>query len=265
LRQSIAVAICAGALLGPARADDAAIARGKYLVTIGICQSCHTENFSGGRRTGGNLSANITSDRETGVGAWSDDQIIEAIRNGVRPDGSRVRPSMGVYWYNELSDFDVRAIVAFLRATPPVSAKRERASSDRNMPYLKPRVDHVAQTPHADRLAYGRYLFTAVAHCANCHTPKAGDRPDLTKLGAGGNSYTAKSGGEAISANLTPANTIGVASWTNEQLKTVITRGVRPDGGKLVPVMDFEQYEQFTPGDLEALVAFLRTLPAATP
>src|SRR5215203_5787487 len=107
------------------RADDASVQRGKYLVTIGICQACHLQNLAGGRRTGGNISANITPDHETGIGAWTDAQIIEAIRNGKRPDGTRVRPSMGVFWYNDLSDTDVRAIVAYLRSVPPVYLKHE--------------------------------------------------------------------------------------------------------------------------------------------
>ena len=121
------------------RADDAAVQRGKYLVTIGICQACHLKNLAGGRRTGGNLSANITPDRETGIGAWTDEQIIEAIRNGKRPDGSRVRPSMGVFWYHDLSDTDVRAIVGYLRSIPPVHAKHERSADPGQLPVSRPR------------------------------------------------------------------------------------------------------------------------------
>src|SRR3954454_21565186 len=102
-----------------ARADDAAMQRGKYLVTIGICQACHLKNIAGGRRTGGNISANITPDRETGMGAWTEYQIMEAIRNGNRPDGRRVRPIMVVCWYHPLSDTYLGAIAKYFRTYPP--------------------------------------------------------------------------------------------------------------------------------------------------
>lgn len=258
------VAVFALASAG-ARADDAAVERGRYLVTIGICQGCHLSNLAGGRRTGGNISANITPDRETGIGAWTDEQIIEAIRNGKRPDGSRVRPSMGVFWYNELSDSDVRAIVAYLRSVPPVRLKHERSAEAGRLPVLRPPVKSVLDVPRTDKVAYGKYLVSAVAHCMNCHTPRGEGQPDLTRPGAGGNTNNVPGGGVAISANLTPGNPSGIAKWTDDQVKQAITKGIRPDGSKLIPVMDFELYEHITPEDLEAIVAFLRSLRPVPP
>jgi mono/diheme cytochrome c family protein len=248
-----------------ARADDAAVQRGQYLVTIGICQACHLKNLAGGRRTGGNLSANITPDRETGIGAWTDEQIIEAIRNGKRPDGSRVRPSMGVFWYHDLSDTDVGAIVAYLRSIPPVHAKHERSTEPGRLPVLRPRVETVPEVPQTDKVAYGQYLVSAVAHCMNCHTPRGDGQPDLSRPGAGGNTTNVPGGGVALSANLTPGNPNGIAKWTDDQVKQAITKGLRPDGSKLVPVMDFELYEHFTPEDLDAIIAYLRALKPAPP
>jgi mono/diheme cytochrome c family protein len=261
LRGLIAVLALAS---GPARADDA-VERGKYLVTIGICQGCHLSNLAGGRRTGGNISANITSDRETGIGAWTDEQIIEAIRNGKRPDGSRVRPSMGVFWYNELSDTDIRAIVVYLRTVPPVRLKHERSAEAGRLPALRPPVKSVPDVPPTDKVAYGNYLFSAVAHCMNCHTPRGESQPDLTKPGGGGNTYNVPGGGVAIAANLTPGNPYGIAKWTDDQVKQAITHGIRPDGSKLIPVMDFELYEHMTPEDLDAIVAYLRSLKPVPP
>jgi mono/diheme cytochrome c family protein len=243
-----------------ARAQDAAVARGKYLVTVGICQGCHMPNLAGGRRTGGNISANITPDRDTGIGAWTDEQVIEAIRNGKRPDGSRVRPSMGVYWYHDLSDTDIRAIVAYLRSLPPVRAKHERSAEAGALPVLRAPIDSVADVPPTDKVAYGHYLVTAVAHCMVCHTPRGQGEPDLSRMGAGGNTNNVPGGGVAISANLTPGNPNGIAKWTDDQVKQAITKGVRPDGSKLIPVMDFELYEHFTSEDLDAIVAYLRSL-----
>ena len=243
-----------------ARAEDL-VERGKYLVTVGICGSCHTPNLSGGRKTAGILSANITPDMETGIGAWTDAQIIEAIRNGKRPNGDLVRPSMGVFWYKGLSDDDLHAIVAYLRTVPPIHTTFERPAMTKLPPDYGPPVSHITEVPRSDRLAYGYYIGANVAHCMQCHTPRTADGlPDLTRLGAGGNTYDAPGGGKATSANITPGNPDGIATWSDDDIKRAVTKGVRPNGTPLIPVMDFDFYDHFTPQDLDALVVFLRSL-----
>ena len=246
------------------------VARGKYLATIGICASCHTPSdakgdkiqsmkFAGGEHVGGILSANLTSDPETGLGNWSEDQIVEAIRNGHRPDGSPVRPPMGVFFYRDLSDRDAHAIAAYLKTLAPIRNKIERLPSKIVPTY--PVVTSVAEPDPANRLAYGHYLTQTVSHCLQCHTPRGPNGlPDLSRAGAGGNSYGAPGGGVAISANITPADPNGIAKWSDDDLKRAITTGARPDGGRLVPVMDFDMYAEMTPADLDALVAYVRTL-----
>jgi mono/diheme cytochrome c family protein len=248
-----------------ARAADDQLARGKYLVTIGICGSCHTPNLAGGRKVGPILSANITSDKETGIGGWTEQQVVDALRNGKRPDGTPVRPPMGVFFYRDLSDSDAHAIAAYLLQTPAVKSAFQRAPVSGPPPKLGPTVISVADTPASDKLAHGRYLAVTVAHCMQCHSPRVDNLPDLTRIGAGGNGYTGSDGRTALSANITPGNPTGIATWTDAQLKQAITKGVRPDGSKLVPVMDFDFYEQMTPDDLDALVGFLRTLKPVPP
>ena len=248
-----------------ARAADDQIARGKYLVTIGICGSCHTPNYSGGRKTGGILSANLTPDTETGLGNWTEDQIVEALRNGKRPDGSDVRPPMGVFFYRGLSDTDAHAIAAYLHQVPAVKVTFQRAPVSGPPPKFGPTVTSVPDTPRSDKLANGRYLAVTVSHCMQCHSPRIEGLPDLARMGAGGNGYTGRDGRTALSANLTPGNPNGIAQWTDAQVKEAITKGVRPDGSKLVPVMDFDFYEQMKPEDLDALVGFLRTLKPVPP
>lgn len=247
-----------------ARADGD-IARGKYLVTIGICGSCHTPNYSGGRKVGNLISANITSDKQSGIGSWTEAQIVEALRNGKRPDGSDVRPPMGVFFYRGLSDSDAHAIAAYLLQTSPVATTFQRAPGSGPPPKFGPTVTTVADTPQTDKVAHGRYLSVTVAHCMQCHSPRTNNLPDLTRMGAGGNGYTGRDGRTALSANITPGNPTGIATWTDAQVKEAITKGVRPDGSKLAPVMDFDFYEQMTPADLDALVAFLRTLKPVPP
>ncbi len=244
--------------------------RGNYLATIGICASCHTQEdskgeklsgmtFAGGRKAGGILSSNLTSDPDTGLGNWSEEQIVAAMRDGLRPDGAQVRPPMGVFFYRNLSDKDAYAIAAYLKTLPPIRNKVEKLPKEGG-PMLAP-VASVPEPEKTDKVAYGRYIAETVAHCFQCHTPKGKDGlPDLKKAGMGGNTYTARGGGTVISTNLTPANKSGIASWTDGQIKVAIAEGVRPDGGRLAAVIDFDMYSRITDDDMDALVAYLRTL-----
>jgi mono/diheme cytochrome c family protein len=260
---------------GAALAQQGDAARGKYLVTIGVCESCHTprdpkgnqiegQRFSGGRQSGGLNVPNLTPDMETGLGKWSEADIVNALRSGTRPDGSKVRPPMGVFFYQGFSDRDAHAIAAYLKSLPPVGHKVERTPPKGPPPQWSP-VEHVAETDRADRVAYGRYLAQTVSHCLQCHSPKGPNNlPDLSRAGLGGNTYVAPGGGTVVSANLTPGNPDGIAGWTDEQVKTAITKGVRPNGSRMVNQMDFDLYEQMTPDDLDMLVGFLRTLKPLT-
>jgi len=248
-----------------ARAADDPLLRGKYLATIGICSGCHLPNLAGGRKTGGIISANITSDPDSGIGKWSEQQIVDAIRNGKRPDGSDIRPPMGVFFYRELADTDARAIAVYLKQSAPVKTTFERAPVSGPPPKFGPPVVSVPEPSHADKLVYGRYLAVTVAHCMQCHSPRVQGLPDLTRMGAGGNGYTGSDGRTALSSNLTPGNPDGIVTWTDAQLKTAITTGVRPNGSRMVPIMDFELYEHMTPEDLDALVSFVRALKPVPP
>ena len=110
------------------------VERGRYLATVGHCMECHTpgaighHDFTGGLGKGGqkflgpwgeSVSRNITSHKETGIGAWSDAEIKRTITEGIRPDGSRLKPPMGFAWYARMNDEDLTAIVAYLRTVPP--------------------------------------------------------------------------------------------------------------------------------------------------
>ena len=109
------------------------VKRGFYLVTIGHCMECHTpmveghRDFknslgAGGERFEGpwgvTVSRNITSHKERGIGAWTDDEVKRAITHGVRKDGTKLRPPMGYDWYATMNDADLGAIVTYLRTIP---------------------------------------------------------------------------------------------------------------------------------------------------
>ncbi|HXF87660.1 MAG TPA: c-type cytochrome [Xanthobacteraceae bacterium] len=110
------------------------VKRGFYLVTIGHCMECHTpltpkgRDYVNGLGKGGfelkgpwgvSVSRNITSHKEKGIGAWTDEEIIRAITQGVRKDGTKLKPPMGYSYYAGMTNADLRAIVAYLRTVPP--------------------------------------------------------------------------------------------------------------------------------------------------
>jgi mono/diheme cytochrome c family protein len=121
-------------------ADPATVARGKYLVTIGGCNDCHTPGYFLGkpdmaRYLGGSdvgfelpgmgvfVGPNLTPDKETGLGNWTDAQVVAAIQEGARPDGRMLAPIMPYHAYANLTPQDAQAIVAFLRSIPAVQRK----------------------------------------------------------------------------------------------------------------------------------------------
>ena len=129
-----------GSLPSPAAADDAEVARGRYLVTLSGCSDCHTpgallgapdmKRYLGGSDVGFAIPGagvfvgeNLTLDKETGLGAWTDTQIIAAIRTGQTPDGRQLSPVMPYPALAHLTDEDAQAIVAFLKSLPQISNK----------------------------------------------------------------------------------------------------------------------------------------------
>ncbi len=138
LQTVVAVIALSCAPLAPALADDTAVARGKYLVTLGGCQDCHTPGHFFGkpdmaRALGGSevgfdipglgtfYGPNLTPDKDTGLGKWTDAQVMAALRTGVRPDGRVLAPIMPWRSLAMLTDQDAAAVVAYLRSLPPVA------------------------------------------------------------------------------------------------------------------------------------------------
>jgi mono/diheme cytochrome c family protein len=206
------------------------------------------------------FSSNITPDKATGIGNWTDAQIITAIREGRRPDGSIIGPIMPIRLYRGMSDNDAKAIVAYLRSVKPVVNKVEKSKYSMPLPpNYGPPVGKVADVPRSDKVAYGRYLAGPAGHCIECHSPPAADgAPDIqNKLGVGGFPFQGP-WGLSVSTNITPT---GLKKYSDAQLKTIITTGVRPDGSRLKPPMGVPYYAKLSAADQDALVAYLRSLP----
>lgn len=261
----------------PAIADDKALLkRGTYLMnSIVACGNCHVQRGEKGQPlldrglSGGMVfdeepfkayAPNITPDPETGIGKWTDGQLARAIREGIRPDGTVIGPPMPIGLYRGMSDYDLKAIVAYLRAQPAV--KNAVPKSEYRIPlppnYGPPITARVSAPPRSDKIKYGAYLAGPLGHCVECHTPMVKGRLDMERLGAGGNPFKGP-WGVAVSKNLTPHET-GLKGWKDAEIERAIRQGVGRDGSPLKPPMAYGWYKNISDRDMAALIAYLRSL-----
>lgn len=258
-----------------AQDDDDLVARGEYLTTIAGCVECHTPvdpetfqpiaemRFAGGQPfdlgpAGVVVSKNLTSDVETGLGGWTDEEIEVAIRTGVSKDGLRLFPVMPYLFFNNLADEDMDAIIAYLRTLPPINNPVPRQQLELPpLPPLEVREGIVAPDP-SDTEARAQYLFTAVLACTDCHTPIDPETgaPQMENYLAGGQPFVGP-WGTIYGGNITPHEETGIGGWTDEEIKRVLTTGVRPDG-RVAVLMPWRLYGALTPEDLDAVVYYLR-------
>ncbi|MBS29186.1 MAG: cytochrome C [Alphaproteobacteria bacterium] len=271
----MALSFIAPVWLGASAASaETLLERGTYLMeSIVACGNCHTPKGPNGDIPGMELAGmapfeknpafdanapNITPDKETGIGNWTDAQIIASIREGKRPDGSIIGPPMPIGLYRGLSDWDVQAIVAYLRQVK--SIKNAITKSVYRIPLppaYGPPVGSVPSVPQDDRVAYGAYLAGPAGHCIECHSPMGPKGPDIVnQLGAGGFEFHGP-WGTSVSSNITPT---GLADRSYQEIRQMITTGTRPDGSKMLPPMAYPYYAKIKEKDLQAIVAYLRTL-----
>ncbi|PJN94723.1 cytochrome C, partial [Amaricoccus sp. HAR-UPW-R2A-40] len=195
------------------------------------------------------------------VATWSDAELAHAIREGLRPDGSLIGPPMPFTMYRGISDDDLAAVVAFLRTLPAV--QNETPASTYRIPLppaYGPPVGHVTAPERGVTAEYGAYMATAITHCMECHTPMGPQGPMLdTGLGQGGFEFHGP-WGVSIAANLTSGED-GLAGYSDDEIKAMITQGRRPDGTAMLPPMPYAYLARMTPEDLDAIVLYLRALP----
>ena len=250
------------------------IERGSYLVnTIGACGNCHardtafnqTPDLAGGaledREVGHVVMPNITPDPETGIGKWSDAEIIVALRDGKRPDGSIIGPPMPIPMYRQLSDPDAAAIGAYLRSLKPVKNALARSQYKITLSSYGSPITHVDEPVTTDKVAYGSYLV-GFGHCVLCHTPPGDGKPfNMSLAYSGGREFP--SFGQippSVSVNITADPEDGTGKWSDNDVKNAITKAIRPDGTKLAGPMPYDWYAGIKPDDLNAIVVFMRTI-----
>jgi hypothetical protein len=264
---------------------EARLARGSYLVNGPMhCFHCHSDHdlsdpefpIKQGTQGAGwalpapelnNISSkNITPDRETGLGDWTDDEIARAIREGVSRKGNALFPIMPYLAFSHLDDEDLASIVVYLRTIPAIRHEvpvrhlpfpLEYIANTIPTPVTQPQPSHPSSTP-AER---GKYLVT-IADCAGCHTPtdeKGIPLPGLDYGGGGLLHDPSQNMKPVFSMNITP-DPSGIAHYDASFFLEVIRTGA-VKGRMLSHIMPFSHFKNMTDGDLSDIFAYLQTLP----
>lgn len=277
------------------------VARGSTIVNQSAsCGACHTTHGSGDMKdflevgestekylAGGNYLIvegvgkvwipNITQDMETGIGAWTDDEILRALRDGIRRDGSLMMPMMPFASYQYMSDADAQAVVAYLRTVPAIKQPKKREENDlgffgnffigRGVAHHLP-AQNVPQPNPADKLKWGEYVMR-LGHCWECHSIKGMAPSDINEKDfmSGHDEpdpILEKTVGKVYMRNLTPDVETGLGRYSAESIKTALKNGKRLDGKTMAPPMSLfiPHISGMPEEDLDALVAFLKSLPA---
>ncbi|MET0677219.1 MAG: cytochrome c [Bradyrhizobium sp.] len=284
------VIICLLSVRPDAVSAETPVARGSYLVnTIMACGNCHSPrdgkgNLIAGRALSGGLTIstpaftatapNITPDRDSGIGDWTDAEIKRALLEGIRPDHGRLpgvplAAVMPVGFYKALLPADLDAIVAYLRTVPPVNNEVPQpsyAAAVHREPYPEAEAGF-AGADFTDPVRRGAYLVT-IGHCMECHSAWSNGRSDYqTGLGRGGRPFPPALiqglGADwhgAAAPNITSDSTAGLGGWSDAEIENAIRHGVARDGRRLKPPMAFAFYAGLRDGDVADIIAYLRTL-----
>jgi mono/diheme cytochrome c family protein len=288
---AIAVAFLASSLTATSRAQDKVgtsldaqdfgqIERGRYLAIAGDCTSCHTvpgsgQPFAGGRSIetpfGTVVGANITPDSETGIGAWSDETFVRALREGKGHDGELLYPAMPYPYYTKLTESDALAIRAYLNTVKPV----RNAVVSNKLPFpLDIRQGMAAWNalyftsgefgPDPAKSAEwnrGAYLVEGLGHCGACHTPKSA-------LGGDDNAHAFQ--GYALQGwfapNITNDSERGLGRWSVADIAAYLKNGHNPTTAS-TGIMAEEitlSSSHMTDADLTAIATYLKALPDQT-
>lgn len=269
------------------------IERGRYLFEgVADCDGCHSERdftrvtapvVPAGRGKGNVMSEwipelpgrvvapNLTPDRETGLGAWTDGEKIRAIRDGIGRDGRALFPMMPYSGFQRMSDDDVQSLVAYMNTLAPVRnplPPTKLAFPVNLMIKGAPQPAGSVEAPdRSDKLKYGEYLV-AIGACVGCHTPAERGAPVPGKEFAGGEKFDAPAYGLVYSANITPDLETGIGKWSEEffvqkfyDYREYAQSGPpKATGPEQFTVMPWLALSRLTREDLGAMYTYLRTL-----
>jgi mono/diheme cytochrome c family protein len=256
------------------------IKRGEYLARAADCMVCHTA--PGGAPYAGGLAiplpfgtiytTNITADKQTGIGNYSDADFLNAVQRGIRPDGTRLYPAMPFPSYTLMTDADALAIKAYLLSLPPVRA--ENRADTLVFPFnqrwsmffwsmaFSPNTRFAPNAARSPEWNRGAYLAEALAHCGECHTPRnLAFALDNRKKFAG----AVTAGWKAF--NISSDKNTGIGAWSDDEVASYLATGHTKSRGTAAGSMGEavdQSFSQMTPGDIRALVAYVRSVPPVT-
>jgi mono/diheme cytochrome c family protein len=253
------------------------VERGEYLARAADCMVCHTrpgeKEYAGGlgfKLPFGTLySTNITPDKETGIGNYSDQDFLNAVQRGRRRDGAMLYPAMPYPSYTYMSDEDVLAVKAYLLSLPPVraAAPENTLSFPFNQRWamlfwsavFNPDRRFAPDTSKSPEWNRGAYLVEALAHCGECHTPRnLAFALDNRKKFAG----AVTAGWRAF--NISSDKNTGLGNWRDEDIVAYLSTGHAPGhgaaSGPMGEAVD-HSLSRMTPEDLRAITAYLRSVP----
>jgi mono/diheme cytochrome c family protein len=253
-------------------------ARGQYIFALAGGCACHTEPkgtpHAGARELPIPMakvySTNLTADKETGLGGWSDQQIHDAMVNGIRPNGERLLPVMPYEAYSGMAAEDLKALIAYLRTLK--SVRKEIPPLKSRVPFYRPLGAIVwsnffsrfftapARAPQGG-IERGRYLVEHISLCGDCHTPRNSLGVPNRKLYLAG----AKDGplGEEI-PNITPDKETGIGEWSRNDIAEFLITGTKPDldnaQGLMEEVIE-AGYKSMRREDALAIADYLKSIP----
>ncbi|HEY7493201.1 MAG TPA: cytochrome c [Candidatus Tectomicrobia bacterium] len=260
--------------------EPTASQRGEYIFRAAGSCGCHTDRenkgplLAGGRPIktpfGSVYSTNITPDRQTGIGAWSDADFLKAMTQGVGPHGTQYFPVFPYPSFTRMSESDLLDLKAYLFSVPPVVQQAKPA--DLLFPfgwraglrvwkwlYFRPGPfqPDPGQSPEWNR---GAYLATAIGHCGECHTPRnflGGLRSAMSYAG------TADGADGELAPNITPDQATGIGSWSVADIVWFLQTGFKPNGDDAQGLMSElieNGYKHLTEADLQAIAVYLQSL-----
>ena len=269
--------------------------KGKYLANhVALCIHCHSQpddtKYSGpiipGTEGGGGYAftpghgipgtvygRNITSDAETGIGNWTDAEVLKAITQGISKNGDTLFPLMPYATYNHMAKEDLLSILAYIRTLKPIRNKVKQRelmvpiAMAYPAPALQTSIDNNKKPPETDKIAYGGYL-TAFASCGDCHTPMTEKGSDMDRQFAGGHVFNLETF-KVTTANITPDTATGIGKWTEEMFMAKFIpyreeKNYNFIAGKTNTIMPLNMYAGMKDDDLKAIYAYLKTVKPVT-
>ncbi|WP_277964316.1 c-type cytochrome [Pseudomonas sp. RIT-To-2] len=263
----------------PATTEDPAVARGRYVAIAGDCAACHTDPHQGKPFAGGYalqtpfgtlLASNITSDKNTGIGAWTEAEFTRAVREGKGRHGENLYPAMPYNAYVKVSDQDMHDLWAYMQTVPAVDNKV--VSNQLPFPFnirlmmmgwnllFFDKTPFVPVASASAQINRGAYLVQGLGHCAACHTAKnflGGDKGGAFLQGGELEGWHAPE----ITGN--PA--VGIGGWTPAQVVQYLKTGsndVAVASGPMAEAVT-NSTQHMTDDDLQAIAAYLQSLPGS--